>query len=83
MLCDICHCSISDTRKNTIFVLVYNEAGSDLKWETKRLIGASILSGKSPAVFDLDKAAGFLVSRILVLTKVQFENKLVPKLKGL
>ena len=80
IICDICKCSITDTRKDIVFVLVYNEERSNLSWETKRMIGMSVLSGKPIHYLGLDKAEGFIVKRALMLTAKQFEERILPKL---
>lgn len=79
IICDICKCSITDTRKDIVFVLVYNEERSNLPWETKRMIGTSVLSRRPINYLGLDKAEGFIVNRALMLTVKQFEDKILPK----
>ena len=80
IICDICKCSIADTRKDIVFVLVYNEERSNLPWETKRMLGAAILSGRPIHYLGLDKAEGFVVKKAIMLTAKQFEDRIIPKL---
>ena len=81
ILCDLCHCNISNTRENLIFVLVYNDERSNLGWETKRYIGMKTLSTGPVKFWDLGKAEGFLVRKVMVLSKEQFSEKFLPKLR--
>lgn len=80
MICDICHCNISKTREDVVFVLVYNEERSNLSWETKRLLGGANLSGRPIPYMGLDKVEGFLVKKVLMLNATKFENIILPKL---
>ena len=80
MMCDICNCDISDTRKDVVFILVYNEVQSQLPWETKRMLGGTRLSGRPIPFLGLDKAEGFIVKKAFMLTAQQFENKILPRL---
>ncbi len=83
MICDICHCSISNTRDNLAFVLVYNEERANLDVLTKRAINTANLSGKAASFLQLDRVEGFIVKRVFVLTKETFETKMLPRLKGI
>jgi hypothetical protein len=82
MVCDICKCSISKTREDVVFVLVYNEERSNLPWETKRMLGGTNLSGRPIPFLGLDKVEGFLVKKALMVTEKRFEEKILPKLAG-
>ena len=83
LICDICKRSISYTRKEVVFVLVYNEERSHLDWETKRMLRFVNCSGHSIPFMDLDKIEGFIVRKVHMLTVKQFEERLLPKLQGI
>lgn len=80
IICDICHCNISKTRKDVVFVLVYNEERSNLDWATKRMLGGVSLSGRPIPYLELDRLEGFIVKKVLMVTAKQFENRILPKL---
>lgn len=83
MLCDICRCRVSDTRKDVEFVLVYNEEHAGLTYQDKRALHSAIVANRSCPLLELDKAEGFLVKKVLVMNKEEFDEKLAKELVGL
>lgn len=80
ILCDICHCRISDTRQNMIIVLVINEELANLTVLDRRAIGLSQKSGKTCPFLNLDKMKGIYFENVLVYEKKEFDAKFTKKL---
>ena len=82
ILCDEWNRSISHTREDIVFVLVYNEERKKLPAADIRAISIANKSGASQNRFGLNKAKMY-VKKALVYNKNDFEKKLVKKLKAI
>lgn len=80
ILCDEWKRTISDTRKDIIFVLVYNEELKNLPASELRAISMANKSGLAHKHFGLNKA-NMYVKKALIYSKGDFEKKLLPQLK--
>ena len=80
ILCDICHCRISDTRQNMTIVLVINEEHAGLTALDLRAIGLSQKSGKPCSFLDLNKMQGVYFENVLVYEKKAFDIRFTKKL---
>jgi len=82
ILCDEWHRTISDTRKEIVFVLVYNEDQKKLPANDLRAISIANKSGGTQFRFGLNKAKMY-VKKALIYNKSDFEKKLLHKLKSI
>ena len=81
MLCDIWRRTTSDTRKDIIFVLVYNEEYKKKHQTEKLAIAMANNAGRPHPMWGLDKANTY-VKKAVIYNKEEFNSKLLPKLKN-
>lgn len=80
ILCDEWKRTISDTRKEIIFVLVYNEDLKQIPASERRAISVANRSGLAHTHFGLNKA-NMYVKKALIYSKHEFDTKLLPRLR--
>ena len=81
ILCDEWKRTISNTRRDIVFVLVYNEERYSIPVTDLRAISAANQSGLSHNHFGLKKA-NLYVKKALIYSKRDFKSKLLPRLKA-
>ena len=79
ILCDEWGRTVSDTRKEVVFVLVYNKL---LPAADRRAISMANKSGKPHKHFGLNKA-NMYVKKTLIYSKSELEMKMLPRLKSI
>lgn len=81
ILCDEWKRTVSQTRQEIVFVLVYNEEKKHLSDEQKRFIALANNSGVGHKDFGLEKA-NMYVKKALIYNRQDFKTKLLSKLKA-
>lgn len=80
ILCDVWNKTISDTRKEIIFVLVYNEDAKNIPITERRAISMANKSGQPHARFGLNKA-NLYVKKALIYNKNELKKSYYHSLK--
>ncbi len=81
ILCDEWKKTVTNTRKDMVFVLVYNETHKHIRWQDKAAISRANQSGYPQKYFGLSKA-NMYVNKAVVLSQNDFNEKLLPRLRN-
>ena len=81
ILCDEWNRTVSNTREDVIFVLVYNESRKKIHGLEKIAINRANQSGRPHTYYGLYKANVY-VKKAVVLSRDEFQKKLLPRLKN-
>ena len=82
ILCDEWGRTLSDTRKDIVFVLVYNEDQKHFPEIDRRAIAMANKSGNPHKHFGLNKA-NMYVKKAVIFSKTELETKLLKRLKAI